>query len=103
MEVIGMHVLKGLGFKPFLSALLFLFFCVPAVWASSSDLPEFIGAEMLVTSQRLPGVMTLTRNYPGNVTILNAEDITASGASNIPDLLSRYEGLTISDSLGFLL
>ncbi|MBI4343639.1 MAG: TonB-dependent receptor [Candidatus Omnitrophica bacterium] len=68
-------------------------------------------AEEARASKRLPGVLVTAsrspegaldvREFPGNATVVTAEAITRSGASSVPELLNRFEGLSMMDTHGF--
>ncbi len=56
---------------------------------------------MLVSVRRIPGLSIDASTFPGNATVITAEDIRASGASTIHDVLRRAEGVTVMDTGGF--
>jgi outer membrane cobalamin receptor len=39
--------------------------------------------------------------FPGNATVITPEEIARSGATSLPELLGRYEGVTVMDTNGF--
>lgn len=56
---------------------------------------------VLVSPRRLPGVFLNASSFAGNATVLTAEQIHASGATTVPEVLSRMEGIVWSDQQGF--
>lgn len=56
---------------------------------------------VLVSPRRIPGLFVNASEFPGNATVFTAEEISASGATSLPELLGRAEGVTIMDTNGF--
>ena len=80
-----------------IAAVLFLAGTTPALAASGIvELPE-----VLVSPRRIPGLAVNASEFPGNATIITAEQIAASAAASIPELLGRVEGVTVMDTHGF--
>ena len=67
---------------------------------SATTGPVEVGA-VLVTPRRIPGLSVNASEFPGHATVITKEDIRASSATSIPELLSQYEGMTVLDSRGF--
>ena len=59
------------------------------------------GASALTAPRRLPGLLVDVSEFPGNATVVTAEQIAASSASSLPELLGRYEGVSVMDFSGF--
>ncbi len=57
--------------------------------------------ELLTSASRAPISTVRADEFPGNTTIITAEEIAQSGVISLPDLLNRYEGITVLDTLGF--
>jgi len=56
---------------------------------------------VLVSPRRIPGLSIDASTFPGNATVITAEEIRASGASTIQDVLRRAEGVNVMDTGGF--
>ena len=75
--------------------------------ASGQDAPEASSpparrlTEILITASRVPGLSIDLAKFPGNATILTAEDIAQSGATTVQEALARAEGVTVADAQGF--
>ena len=54
-----------------------------------------------VSATRTPGIPLNAAEFPGNVTTLDEQTIARSGATTIPELLGRFEGITVMDTNGF--
>ncbi|MBI3997238.1 MAG: TonB-dependent receptor [Candidatus Omnitrophica bacterium] len=67
---------------------------------STQDPPPALNEELFST-RRMPRLSTQTSRFPGNVTVITAEEIKRSGATTIQDVLRRLEGVTFSDQQGF--
>lgn len=83
-------------FRCFIVSLLFL-----ASVSSAQEVPRFYGKEMVVTATRLPVFADKLSHVPANVTVITRKDIDESGATNLPELLGQYEGMIVTDRLGF--
>jgi len=73
-------------------------------WLWGSVLPLAHATEVdgvLVSPRRIPGLMTDASRFPGHVTVITAEEIRASGASTLQDVLARVDGVTVADTGGF--
>ena len=59
--------------------------------------------EVLVSAERVPGAGPglAAREFPGHATVVTAEEIEASGARSIPELLKFYDGVEMMDFSGF--
>ena len=80
-----------------IAVVLYLGGTAPALAASGIvELPE-----VLVSPRRIPGLSVNASEFPGNATIITAEQIAASAAASIPELLGRVEGVTVMDTHGF--
>lgn len=55
----------------------------------------------LASPRRIPGLFLNASQFPGNVTVITAEQIEASGATTLQELLARAEGVTLLDRQGF--
>ncbi len=55
----------------------------------------------ITSARRIPGLSLDPSRFPGNVTIITAEDITKSRASNITQALAQAEGVNVFDQQGF--
>jgi len=55
---------------------------------------------ILVSPSRLPGKAEALYRYPSHVTVVTQEEIRASKAKNIPELLRHTEGLYMHDAVG---
>ena len=69
-------------------------------WPASTSEPAAI-SEQLPSPSRIPGRFVNASTYPGNVTVISADDIRRSGASTIQEAMARAEGVTILDARGF--
>ncbi|MBI3324617.1 MAG: TonB-dependent receptor [Candidatus Omnitrophica bacterium] len=70
--------------------------------AASSQVPDpRESPTTLLSSSPMPGLSMPVREFPGHVTVLTAKEIRASGASSIPELLSRLAGVHVLDTNGF--
>lgn len=65
--------------------------------AVAADPPLTRGEEVVVTATRFPGQIVAT---PVNVSVITAEDIRASAARTVPDLLAEQPGITLHDLFG---
>ena len=57
--------------------------------------------EGILSASRIPGVALDPSRIAANVTVITAEELTQSGASNLPQALARAEGVTVADQQGF--
>ncbi|MBI4436038.1 MAG: TonB-dependent receptor [Candidatus Omnitrophica bacterium] len=55
---------------------------------------------ILVSPSRLPGKAEALYRYPSHVTVITQEEIRASKAKNIPELLRHTEGIYMHDAVG---
>ena len=55
----------------------------------------------LASPARIPGRLLDASKFPGNVTVITAEDIEASGATTIQEVMARSEGVSLLDHQGF--
>ncbi len=62
--------------------------------------PAGMTPDVVVTARRLWGRGENVRDIPGNVTVLTADQIRESGATNYPDLLRRQAGFNVRDEIG---
>jgi iron complex outermembrane receptor protein len=69
-------------------------------WADSVQEPVEVGT-VLVSARRIPGLFVNLSEFPGNATVITAQELRQSGATSVPELLSRYEGVTVMDTNGF--
>ena len=60
-----------------------------------------ISPDVLVSASRIPELYTKTSQFPGNATVITAEEIRASGAATIQEAISKAEGVTLLDARGF--
>ncbi len=65
-----------------------------------SQEPVSLG-EVLVTPRRIPGSGVEESRFPGSVTVISEPMIVESRATSLPQLLNRFEGVSVSDSRGF--
>ncbi|HEX6066099.1 MAG TPA: TonB-dependent receptor, partial [Longimicrobiales bacterium] len=65
--------------------------------AIAAEIPVVRGEEVVVTARRFPERM---RDAPVNVTVITAEDIGASAARTVPDLLAEQAGIVVHDLFG---
>ena len=63
--------------------------------------PRWQLGEVLVDASRRPRGRVDLREYPGNATLVTAEEIERSGIRNLPELMRRLDGLTVMDTNGF--
>lgn len=56
---------------------------------------------VLVSPRRVPGLFVNASEFPGNATVITEEEIQHSGATSLPELLARQEGVTFMDTNGF--
>ncbi len=74
--------------------------CPSAGWAEPSPGP--VEPDTVLTSpRRIPGHFVNVEQFPGHATVITAEAIRQSGASSLPELLSRYAGVSVMDTNGF--
>ena len=57
--------------------------------------------EVLVSGSRAPASILNITEFPGNATVITSAQIAASGATSLPHLLNRFEGITALDTHGF--
>lgn len=65
------------------------FYLDPSAWRTGLD-----------SSQRLPDLKLDERRYPGQATVITAEEIRASGARTLQELLSRHSQVNQFDTIG---
>jgi len=56
---------------------------------------------VLVSPRRVPGLSVNASEFPGNATVIMAEEIERSGTTSLPELLAQQEGVTVIDTAGF--
>jgi len=62
---------------------------------------RFYSEEIVVTAVRLPYFLSPLDRFPANVTVITSREIADSMADNLPEILNKYEGVIVGDSLGF--
>jgi iron complex outermembrane receptor protein len=72
---------------------------MPSVRAHAADDPE-PDERVVVTATRLDDVGIARSDVPAHVTIIDREQIAASGARNIQDLLAERSGVVLIDQVG---
>ncbi len=87
---VSLQTLAGLLFVPTLTVLAQDSFVV------TNRLPE-----VSVTAARLPDDTIPISKYPGNVTVVTKEQIAASPAFSLPELLQQQVGISSLDTVGF--
>jgi len=65
--------------------------------ALAAEIPVVRGEEVVVTARRFP---ERARDAPVNVTVITAEDIRASAARTVPDLLAEQAGIVVHELFG---
>lgn len=78
--------------------------CPTSIFAEVNANPEdpvIEMAEYIVTANRIPELGIPVEEFPGQVSVIDAEEIARSGANNIADFLDRYPGVSTFDSRGF--
>ena len=76
----------------------------PLVSVRADSSPPPVPAEshsVLESPRRIPGQTVDVSAYPGNATVITAEDIRRWGASTIQEALSHAEGVQVFDQQGF--
>ena len=63
--------------------------------------PLIVPPEAIRSEHRIPGLSLDTARFPGNATVITAEEIRRSNASTIQEVLATAEGVTILDARGF--
>ena len=76
-----------------------------AVWpaaarADSTTEPVEVG-RVLVSPRRIPGLAVDAFSYPGSATVISREDIAASGAATVQDVIAKTDSVTLTDQQGF--
>ncbi len=67
---------------------------------SVQERPATLGT-VLVSPRRIPGVFLNADRFPGNATVITAEELRAWNASTVQEALARVEGVTVADTGGF--
>ncbi len=76
--------------------------CLPlSATAATSDPQPPDDSRVLLSPTRMPELPSTRHSVPASATVITARDIERSGATNIPELLSRYEGVIVQDQQGF--
>lgn len=57
--------------------------------------------EVIVSARRIPGRSLVASRFPGNVTVLTAEDIRQLQPATTPQAIAYAEGVTLMDQQGF--
>lgn len=69
---------------------------------AAADAPQRVRTpEVVVSARRIPGLSLDASRFPGNVTIITAEQLKHSGAATLPQALSYVEGVSVMDQQGF--
>lgn len=63
---------------------------------STNQLPAVV-----VTATRLPGEQVAAESFPANITLLSTNDLAATPAVSLPDMLRQQVGLVPLDTVGF--
>ena len=63
--------------------------------------PPILPPEAIRSEHRIPGRSLDVEKFPGNITVITAEDIRRLNASTIQEVLAKAEGVTILDARGF--
>lgn len=71
--------------------------------AQAASPPRASNSEALISPQRIPGLSLDAARFPGNVTVITAEEIARSHASTVTEVLARAAGVTVMDQQGFAL
>ncbi len=70
--------------------------------AQAQDLEPIELGRVLITPQRMvPGTALREADFPGNATVITADDIRAAGVSTVQEALNRVEGVSVVDTHGF--